>query len=103
MRRPANPFVICCWRLDIFQVNIEGKASEKFGFSYIILQFLNSYFVFIFVYSCSESESKVSKHLDALLTSSDCVGLYMKVLELVKTDIETQEYRGLTCKVGQCI
>ncbi|KAL4217270.1 Nephrocystin-3 [Mactra antiquata] len=46
--------------------------------------------------NCSSNEVKVSKHLDALLSSSDCVGLYLKVLELVKVDLETQETRGFT-------
>ncbi|KAH3749787.1 nephrocystin-3-like [Dreissena polymorpha] len=49
--------------------------------------------------SCHGNEAMVSKHLDALLTSSDCVGLYMKVLELVKAEIEAPEFRGMTRKV----
>ena len=41
----------------------------------------------------------MSKHLDAMLSSSDCVGLYVKVLELIRFDLETPEFRGLTTKV----
>ena len=50
-------------------------------------------------FSCSKNEVKVSKHLDAMLSSSDCVGLYVKVLELIRFDLETPEFRGLTTKV----
>ena len=48
---------------------------------------------------CSKNEVKVVKHLDAMLSSSDCVGLYVKILELLRFDIETPEYRGLSIKV----
>ena len=48
---------------------------------------------------CSKNEVKVIKHLDAMLSSSDCVGLYVKILELLRFDIETPEYRGLSIKV----
>ena len=34
-----------------------------------------------------------------MLSSSDCVGLYVKILELLRFDIETPEYRGLSIKV----
>ena len=34
-----------------------------------------------------------------MLSSSDCVGLYVKIIELLRFDIETPEYRGLSIKV----
>ena len=56
-----------------------------------------------FIDRCSKNEGKVSKHLDAMLSSSDCVGLYVKVLELLRFDLETPEYRGLSTKVQHCL
>jgi len=50
--------------------------------------------------SCSADGSRVSEHLEALLTAGDSVGLYIKVLELIKTDLETPATRGMIRQVG---
>ncbi|KAK3582860.1 hypothetical protein CHS0354_012470 [Potamilus streckersoni] len=47
------------------------------------------------VAECNKQDGKVSKHLDALLTSTDTVGLYIKVLELLRVDLESHENRGM--------
>lgn len=73
----------------------------SWNFYWVIYSWNFYWVVFSWNFSCSKSESKVTKHLDALLTSSDCVGLYIKVLELIKSDLETQETRGFTRNVSK--